>query len=384
MRKSVVPLVALALLLALSLARAEEREQPTSRSPGPDGGVTSVPLKNDVTRAQVRAVSRGLEYLARSQNSDGSFNENPHSNVAVTALAVLAYMANGNSLSKGRYQEQVRRGIRYLLQSVRMQQLPGDRFRRGYIDRDIDPQSRMHGHGYATMALALAYGSIPPDSPIDRRDYRYRLTLAIECTEASQDDSGGWGYLPHPTLHEGSVTVTQVWALRAARDAGFKVNRTVIDKAIRYLEASHDPETGGFCYSLDSRSQQTFALTAAALSTLFGLGEYGRRGMIGRGIEYMKRWTPASYKRRPQWFYYGSFYAAQALWQAEATDWAGNYWKKWWPKVRDYLVHTQSRSDGAWPAPSGESTWGVASAYATSMSVLILTVPLEILPIYQR
>jgi hypothetical protein len=286
----------------------------------------------------------------------------------------------------------VQSGIRYLLESVQMDELSGDRFRRGYIHRrDIDPQSRMHGHGYATMALALAYGSLDEESAIDPVDFRRRLVSAIRCIEESQDDSGGWGYLPVPTMHEGSVTVTQVWALRAAREAGFKVERRVIDKAIRYLEASHDPETGGFCYSLDTRTQQSYALTAAALSTLFGLGEYGRRGMIGRGIDYLKRrnpdyrkrQNPLDFRRRLQWFYYGNFYAAQALWQAAATDWAGTYWQEWWPALRDHLVAEQLSSK-AWPRPSGGSTWGVDQAYSTAMAVLILTVPLEILPIYQR
>jgi len=354
-----------------------------SRAPGPDGGVTSVPLKNDVTEDQLNAIARGLSYLAHHQNSDGSFNELTYSNIAVTSLAVLAFMANGNSLSRGRYQKQVRGGIRYLLESVRTVEVPGDNFRAGYIHHDLDLQSRMHGHGYATMALALAYGTVGSGTSFADIPYRRRLVSAIGCIEASQDDSGGWGYLPIPTIHEGSVTVTQVWALRAAREAGFKVSRTVIDKAIRYLEASHDAETGGFCYSLDTRTQQSYALTAAALSTLFGLGEYGRRGMIGRGIDYLKRRNPTNYNRHRQWFYYGNFYATQALWQAEATDWAGDYWQKWWPRLRGHLVKSQL-TNNAWPHPSGGAAWGIGNAYSTAMSVLMLTVPLEILPIYQR
>lgn len=383
MSKPIAPAVAVLLLLVLSLARAEEREPVPTRAPGPEGGVTSAPLKNDVTKGQLEAIARGLSYLADHQNAlDGSFNENPNSNVAVTSLAVLAFMANGNGLSRGRYQKQVQGGIRYLLNSVRTEEVPGDTFRPGYIHRDTDLQSRMHGHGYATMALALAYGTIGDSTALAEFSYRERLVSAIECIEKSQDDSGGWGYLPIPKIHEGSVTVTQVWALRAAREAGFKVSRTVIDKAIRYLEASHDAESGGFCYSLDTRSQQSYALTAAALSTLFGLGEYGRRGMIGRGIDYLKRRNPTNYGHRPQWFYYGNFYAAQALWQAEATDWAGDYWREWWPRLRDHLVTTQ-QTNNAWPYRSG-AQWGVSEAYATAMSVLMLTVPLEILPIYQR
>ncbi len=380
---SIIP--AVLLLLALSLAQGEERNRFPSPAPRPEGVESSVPLKDDVTEDQLKAIRRGLAFLARVQaeHLDGSFNEKPHSNVAVTSLALLAFMANGNNLSRGPYQEVVQRGIRYLLESVRTQEIPGDRFRRGYVHRDTDPQSRMHGHGYATMALALAYGSMDEESGIDPKSYRLRLASAIKCIEESQDDSGGWGYLPIPTIHEGSVTVTQVWALRAARDAGFKVSRTVINKAIRYLEASHDADTGGFCYSLDLRSQQSYALTAAALSTLFGLGEYGRRGMIGRGIDFLKRRNVTNYDHHPQWFHYGNFYAAQALWQAEATDWAGNYWQKWWPRIRDHLVKSQQSGD-YWLPSSGSSIWGVAEVYSTAMSILILTVPLEILPIYQR
>ncbi len=74
---------------------------------------------------------------------------------------------------------------------------------------------------------------------------------------------------------EGSVTITQVQALRAARNAGIKVPPKAIKMAIDYLEDSTNAQ-GGVIYSLsgggggDGRP----ALTAAAIACGFSAGEY--------------------------------------------------------------------------------------------------------------
>ena len=371
----------LVLFLLFSLASRGQEERATTPS--------GVSVSTDITPRLIAAVDKGLAWLASRQSEwDGTFNEQMPSQIAVTSLSVLAFMANGSTESRGRYKEQVSKGVNYLLQWVNQEDAPADRMIKGYITHPEDPQSRMHGHGYATMTLALAYGMADDRPAGERAEFRRRLELAVRCIERSQDDSGGWGYLPVPESHEGSITVCQVWALRAAREAGIKVDTRVIAKAIRYLERSQDAETGGFCYSLTERKRLSYPLTAAALSTLFGLGEYHRRPMIEKGIRYLESQNEDNFEdrfhtRRMRWFLYGNFYAAQALWQAAGSEWAFGYWRKWWPRMRDELIRMQ-RPDGRWNHPGSGSTWGVASAYSTAMATLILQVPYEILPIYVR
>ena len=54
----------------------------------------------------------------------------------------------------------------------------------------------------------------------------------------------------------------------------------------------------------------------------------------------------------------------------------GDYWKQWYPAIREELLR-QQESDGRWKSPHGD-------VYATAMALLILQVPNRYLPIFQR
>jgi hypothetical protein len=103
----------------------------------------------------------------------------------------------------------------------------------------------MHGHGFALMFLASVYGMITKESL--RRQVGETIRKAVTLTSQGQSAQGGWTYIPGAG-DEGSVTVTQVQALRAAHNAGFLVPKAVIEEAGNYLEKCRTPE-GGIQYS---------------------------------------------------------------------------------------------------------------------------------------
>jgi hypothetical protein len=70
-------------------------------------------------------------------------------------------------------------------------------------------------------------------------------------------------------------------------------------------------------------------------------------------------------------FYYGHYYAVQAMWQA-----GGDRWDRWYPTIRDLLIGAQL-GDGSWQDGNG-------SAYGTAMACVILQTPNNQLPIFQR
>jgi len=365
-------------LLGPVAGREEERETKAPSTAGEDK--KKAERERERVKAWLEAVRKGQTWLGTNQNEDGSWGGYPKANIAVTSLAVLALMANGNTEARGRYSGNVREGVKHLLRHVTLRRNATSRSPAGYVHIKGDEDSRMHGQGYATQVLALAYGNGTRER---RTEIRAKLELAVECIERAQDDSGGWYYQPIPSQHEGSVTVCQIQALRAAREAGIKISTDVIDRAISYMERSFDPETGGFCYALDDRGRHSYALTAAALSTLFGLGEYDRRSMIRSGLEYMKRHFDRQLSGRADWFFYGNLYAAQSMHQVAKTSWGAPYWQEWWPKTRDYLVKLQRRK-GGWQTIRYASSENYGPAYFTSCSLLILSVPLELLPTFQR
>ena len=70
-------------------------------------------------------------------------------------------------------------------------------------------------------------------------------------------------------------------------------------------------------------------------------------------------------------FFYGQYYAAQAMWQA-----GGEHWNQWYPAIVNVLLQTQ-KSDGSWMDPTSPD-------YATAMAVITLHMPNNYLPIFQR
>jgi prenyltransferase beta subunit len=333
-----------------------------------------------VTEEHGRSVDRGLAFLVTQQDPDSGAFGAPKARVAVTALSCLALLASGSTPGRGPYGDQVERGIAYLLRHCRPMKagLSDPESERYYINASEDQISRMHGHGFATLALSEAYGmargataSISPD------ELAQKIQGAVDLIVAVQTRDGGWGYEPEDDgFHEGSITVCQLQALRSAKDAGFRVDIKTIEKALDYLRRSQDPD-GGFRYSLRD-ARKTYALTAAAVSTLNAIGIYDQ-DMVDRGIDYMERHLvtdPAA----EEWFYYGNLYACQAFYQHRQ----GHRFERWFTTIRSRLIDRQGRKgSGAWEAEHQlEHPYG--PAYATSCALLVLQVPYQYLPIFQK
>src|SRR5262249_18758855 len=139
----------------------------------------------------------------------------------------------------------------------------------GFISVQRDAVSQMHGHGYATLALAEAYGMSSGSERI-----KEALVAAVARIQESQGSEGGWFYTPTPNAkHEGSVTTCLVQALGAARVAGIRVDGAVIRRAEDYVRRLQT-DSGLFCYTLGDREHATIALTAAAVATLNATGTY--------------------------------------------------------------------------------------------------------------
>ncbi|HEY2881841.1 MAG TPA: prenyltransferase/squalene oxidase repeat-containing protein, partial [Pirellulales bacterium] len=224
-------------------------------------------LPKHITPETLKAVRSGLEYLARSQSDDGAWREGQGGQsypVAMSALACTALLANGNSPTRGRYAEQLKRGTEYLLSCAAAN-------KSGLITGpNQDNGQPMHGHGFALMYLASVYGMETNEAK--RSAIHDAVIGGVNLTAQGQSAAGGWTYIPGGG-DEGSVTVTQVQALRAAQNAGFEVPRGAIENAVRYLERCSTPE-GGICYSLGSGGEARLAISSAAVATLYNAGEF--------------------------------------------------------------------------------------------------------------
>lgn len=322
-------------------------------------------LPKHVTPNALKAVRAGLEYLKKSQNGDGCWQSDQGGQaypVAITGLAGTALLANGNSPSRGRYAPQVEKAIEYLLSCSTSS---------GLITGSGQESGRpMHGHGFALMFLASAYGTETKPSLRDKT--KQVIELAVKLTAEGQSGDGGWTYIPGAG-DEGSVTVTQVQALRAAHNAGLAVPRGTISEAVQYIERCSTSD-GGISYSLRSGGGPRLAISAAAVATLYNAGQYDAP-VANRCLEYVwhhfqdaKAWNKSSGHD-----FYCQLYASQAFYLA-----GDKYWDAYFPAVRDQLISMQDKAEGSW---NGD---GIGKAYGTAIALIILQLPYKYLPVYQR
>ncbi len=336
----VVVLLGLAMILPRALAQEPDAEQTAAQ----------------LMQPAEPAIEKGLAFLVERQRDDGSFaSRNMGGNPAVVALGGIAMLSSGSSPGRGPYGDQLDRSIDYLVKSTQAN---------GFISpADQATHGPMYGHGFATLYLAEVYGMT------DRDDLREALARAVNIIVKSQNSEGGWRYQPQPLDADLSVTICQIMALRAARNAGIEVPNETVDACIEYVRKCQNPD-GGFSYMLNQRSSM-FPRSAAGVVALYSAGIY-EGPEIERGLGYLDRFQPRPGQVSNQsHYYYGQYYGAQAMWHA-----GGNRWQTWYTGIRDSLLATQG-AGGAWSD-------GVAPEYATAMACIILQLPNNVLPIFQR
>ena len=312
-----------------------------------------------ITPATQQAINRGLDYLAAGQNDDGSLGSGStyRRHVAVTALAGIAFLSAGNTPNRGKYGRQVEKAVQYILACTDST---------GLISAPEHRQHNpMYGHGFATLFLAEVYGMT------SRADIREKLKLAVNLIVNTQNKEGGWRYFPKKSEADISVTVCQIMALRAARNAGLFVPKNTVELCTKYVKSCQNTD-GGFMYQKLTNTVSIWPRTAAGLVALYSAGIY-ESDEIQRGLKFLMDHQPRGEVFRHEAFYfYGHYYAVQAMWHA-----GGRYWRQWFPAIRDELLGRQTQ-DGSWPDLT------VNSEYGTAMACIVLQMPNGYLPIFQR
>ncbi|MEM9253027.1 MAG: prenyltransferase/squalene oxidase repeat-containing protein, partial [Planctomycetota bacterium] len=247
----------------------------------------------EITPASRESVERGLALLATLQADDGSYGSERYGrHVGITAIAAMAFMADGHLPDRGEYGPNVRRAVDFVISSATES---------GLLAADTS-HGPMYGHGFATLMLGEAYGMTG--------DPRLRETLlrAVRLIVNTQNHEGGWRYHPVPFQADISVTICQVMALRSARNAGLSVPKATIDRAVAYVRQCQNPGDGGFRYML-SAGGSAFPRSAAGVATLYYAGVYDDEA-IDLGLEYLTRSGEGVVFRGGGHYYYGHYYAA--------------------------------------------------------------------------
>jgi hypothetical protein len=374
---------------------------------GPQEGGPVDDSSSLATEASRRAAEKALLWLARNQEEDGALRcdvgfklnhdyrveRQNEKHVGVTALAGTAFLAAGSVPDRGPYADNVKRALEFVMSSQND---------KGYISRN---GTRMYEHAFATMFLAEAYGMT--------HDPRVKVCLqrAVEFTYKAQNAQGGWRYAPNSEDSDMSIVVCQVMALRAAKNKGITVPKESIDRAVDYVLNSANTsgnymgyfEKGTFMYQWDphnmaaaAQPRTSFALTSAGLTTLYGAGVYTNDDIAeiaaSRRLEKYRRPGGEPLPRfrdmidyvkdhyddvasphfiHHYYYFYGNYYAAQAMFITGGRD-----WDQYYSRLREDLVRLQH--------DDGSVTSNVGPALSTSITALLLSVPNNYLPIFQR
>lgn len=380
------------MLLFAALLACVPQDPAQGKSPAPAVSVRVDPSEAWFDPAQAarcaEAADRGLAWLAAHQldagcwtgivghKMNGDYVELPigtpvpqqertgHGHLGVTAFCGMAFLAGGHLPDRGAYGKKVRATFDYLI---------GHGLESGLL---TDAGTRMYSHAFATLFLAEIYGMTGTDAA------KLPLERAVNLIVDSQNQYGGWRYNPFDREIDLSVTVCQVQALRAARNIGIRVPSDTIERAVDYIRRSRvarGRDTGLFYYKIYGRGAyekpRDYAINAAALTALSSAGIHDD-DLVDPVLRFLEDEysSVVDYDGIDHYFFwYGNYYAAQAFYQH-----GGTLCRSYFARLsRDLLAH--QRADGSW-----SNRVGPGDDWSTAIACILLQMPKQYLPIFQR
>jgi len=336
---------------------------------------------NAKTESAVRA---GLDWLARHQSEKGYWDAAGFKgrcegdecdgegyalyDPGVTGLALLAFLADGQTYKSGDHRSAVMNAVKYLKIIQGPEGCFGPRSAREFV----------YNHAIATLAWVEVYALT------GSKLFAESGQRAVDFIQKAQNPGMGWRYGVRPEDNDSSVTAWMLVALHAAREAGLKVDPASFAGAEKFLGTVVDPETGEFGYT----AKGTGAARAAHLmdkypaknsASLTALGMLSRL-LLAKSVKQEKATSRMRLGKTlclslpPRWetpyldMYYW-YYGSMALFQLGGKD-----WKEWNTALKKALLPHQRKkgcAKGSWD-PAGP--WGAngGRVYSTAMCTLML------------
>jgi hypothetical protein len=330
-RRTLALLICLGLLAAPAAARSAQKDLA-------------------VTPELEATVTKGLEYLAETQQVDGAWPGRYGQLSGIVGLAALSFLAHGEMPGEGPYGEVIDKAVAYIVDT----QAPNG------LLLGRSGGSAMYSHGFATLALAEVYGNT------DNPKVGPALKKAVGLILSAQNATGGWRYNVGSTDADTTVSGAQMVALRAAAQAGIEVPLEAVRRGVGYYHDCYCAG-GGFGYTGPSGTNATrsgIGLLVLSLSGAYHSDE------AKTTADWCLANLPATWMQSHR--YYTAYYNSQAMYQA-----GGKYWRMWNGTINPRIMDLQEL-DGSWRGGSA------GPAGDTAMALLSLEINYNFLPIYQR
>lgn len=293
--------------------------------------------------------TRGLQWLVQNQTAEGTWSDPQGTLPAIVGLSVLAMLAHGEDPNTGPYSTPIKRGIDYILSQQSKDT--------GYIGTGSG--ATMYNHGFATLALAEAYGMVNDD----RLGPALQKAVKLILDSQAQNPFGAWRYSPQSRDADTTVSGAQLVALFAARNAGMGVPQEAIEKALTFYKQCQSGD-GGMGYTSPGGSN----LPRTAIGALvFMLAKQKDAAQCKAMLRFLKTGTFTE----SHYFHYYLYYVSQVYFHASQEGWNE------WNRININTLRTAQKADGSWDGSQGPT-------FSTAASLLSLALNYRYLPIYER
>ena len=289
---------------------------------------------------------RGLEYLVKTQSEQGDWESGGQQGPGITGMALMVFLASGEDPNFGLYSNQVRKAVRSIIR--------GQNATTGFFGNS------MYHHGFATLALAEAYGVVDdrnlwPAGEKQVRTIGQALELAVRAAITSQKKNsfGGWRYSPDSNDADTSVSGAVLVGLLAARNAGIDVPDEVIDRAISYYQ-SMTSDSGQVAYSGGMGGFDESMARISISSLVYSIARRKDLPQYKSTLGYLKQRIEQPANRYRE---YTNYYEAQALFQGDVAAWEK------WNKLLVRQLKERQQPDGSFNGDFGPHV-------STSLSLL--------------
>ena len=283
--------------------------------------------------------------------------------LGVTAICGMAFLAGGNLPDRGEHKLVVQLAEDFVVTHAQKSGLLSS------------AGTRMYSHAFGTLFLAEVYGMAANERT--KTTWEAAVNLIVD----SQNQDGGWRYNPFDRATDLSVTVCQLQALRAARNIGIRVPSATIARSMRYVQLSRVPNgyaQGLYFYKIrgpgEYEKSHDYSINAAAMTALASAGVHDDN-LCDPVLTFLEQEYDQvhGYGRNHFYYWYGNYYAAQAFYQ-----FGGPRLRAFYARLAKDLLANQAR-DGRW-----RNDVGPGDEFSTAMACIMLQMPRQYLPIFQR
>lgn len=315
----------------------------------------------EITRQSERSVRRGVEWLLKTINRDGScgVDVGQPDDIGCTAMVGLALMAQGNTPMEGPRSAELRQLRAYMLRQV--ETMPSEDITNA-TGTQLQNKIGRHAHSFfAALFLSQLLGEGNNPEPVRRA-----LRRVCDAIVKSQTADGDWGNQSWaPTLG----TVMGWVSLRAADFAGMKVEgapQKTADHLIKQMKQA-GAQQRGWMHELYKN--------ATGIRVLYAM-QMEDEAVATKAFENVLKFV--STDNTPFSQAGGEEFLAFHLITETMLQKGGEDWDKWFPVVRDKIIDVQNR-DGSWTGHHCITS----RTFCTAAAILVLTAPYRYLPISQ-